>query len=111
MNPRSRRKSRILIIDDHPVVRKGLSLLMERTPDMMVCAEAEEASQIFKLVERSKPHASVLDLSLNDGSALNVLRELRREHSKIPVVIFSVSEEAHFGVRAIQAGAMGYVNK
>lgn len=105
------KKSKILIVEDHPVVRKGLSFLIQGTEDLAVCGESDEGSQVGRLIDQCQPDAVILDLSLKDGSGLETLKDIRKRFSTLPVLVFSASEESHYVERVLRAGAMGYLNK
>ena len=102
---------RILIADDHAVVRRGLKHIVSEQPDMTVDGEAENARQVLDLVRTDKWDVIVLDINMPGRSGLEVLKELRREHPKLPVLVLSVHPEDQYGVRVLKAGAAGYLTK
>jgi len=104
-------KTRILLTDDHPVMRKGLSLLIQHEPDMMVCAEAEDADGALRAVAEQKPDLAVVDISLKNSSGLELIKELHRRAPQMPVLVLSIHDENLYAERALQAGARGYVMK
>jgi DNA-binding NarL/FixJ family response regulator len=102
---------RILIADDHAIVRRGLKHIVSEQPDMTVDGEAENARQVLDLVRTDKWDVIVLDINMPGRSGLEVLKELRREHPKLPVLVLSVHPEDQYGVRVLKAGAAGYLTK
>lgn len=103
--------ARLLIVDDHPLVRHGLAELVAAAPDLALCGETGAAGEVLPLVERLKPDLVVLDLSLKDGDGLELLRALSEAAPATPVLVSTVHDEALFAERALHAGARGYVNK
>ena len=102
---------RILIADDHAIVRRGLKHIVSEQPDMTVAGEAENARQVLDLVRTDEWDVIVLDINMPGRSGLEVLKELRREHPKLPVLVLSVHPEDQYGVRVLKAGAAGYLTK
>jgi len=102
---------RILIADDHAIVRRGLKHIVSEQPDMTVAGEAENARQVLDLVRTDKWDVIVLDINMPGRSGLEVLKELRRAHPKLPVLVLSVHPEDQYGVRVLKAGAAGYLTK
>lgn len=102
---------RILIADDHPIVRKGLRQIVEAMPDLEVVAEAATADEVLSSVETVPCDVVVLDLGLPGAVGLSVLKSLRAMWPDLPTLILSIAPEDQFGVRAIKAGAAGYVAK
>jgi two-component system invasion response regulator UvrY len=101
----------ILIADDHELIREGLKKILKKEPDMEVMGEASNAQQVFELVKNRKLSIVLLDISMPGPSGLDVLAELRKEYPKLPVLILSMHPEDRFAVRALKAGAAGYVTK
>src|SRR5580692_9900579 len=101
-------KKRILVVDDHPVVRQGLALLINREPDMVVCGEAEEAMGAMHVLASAKPDVLIVDISLNGPDGLDLLKTVRISHSSLPVLILSMHDESIYAERALRAGANGY---
>jgi DNA-binding NarL/FixJ family response regulator len=102
---------RILIVDDHPIVRDGLKQILARTEDLVVEGEAASADEALSLVRASEWDLVVLDISLPGRTGIDLLRDLRRERPRLPVLILSIHPEEELGVRAVKAGASGYLNK
>lgn len=102
---------RVLVADDHPLLRNGLRQILAQEPDLMVGAEAEDSDQTLEYVEREPWDIVILDITMPGRSGLDVLRDIRRKHSELPVLVLSMHSEDHFAVRAIKAGANGYISK
>jgi two-component system invasion response regulator UvrY len=102
---------RIVIADDHPVVRQGIRQIVGAAGDMLVADEATDGRELLQRA-RSTPHDLVLlDLSMPATDGLDVLKQLKRERPKVPVVILTMSPEDQFAIRALKAGAAGYLTK
>ena len=101
----------ILIVDDHPLVRAGLASLISAEPDMEVAGEAATVSAAIDLIDRNKPHLAIVDLSLGDGSGLELIKRISARHSEVRLLVCSMHDEVLFSQRALNAGAMGYINK
>ena len=105
------KKCRVLLVDDHPIVRQGLSLLIDREPDLSVCGEAEDAHSVFHAITTLRPDLVVLDISLNGPDGLDVLKEIRTKTGSLPILILSMHDESIYAERAMRAGANGYIMK
>jgi DNA-binding NarL/FixJ family response regulator len=105
------KKSRVLLVDDHPIVRQGLALLIDRENDLCVCGEAEGAHSAFHAIATLRPDMVVLDISLNGPDGLDVLKEIRTNTTNLPVLILSMHDESIYAERAMRAGANGYIMK
>lgn len=105
------RKCRVLLVDDHPIVRQGLALLIDREPDLQVCGEAEGAHSAFHAIATLRPDIVVLDISLSGPDGLEVLKEIRIKTESLPVLILSMHDESIYAERAMRAGANGYIMK
>jgi DNA-binding NarL/FixJ family response regulator len=104
-------KRRILIVDDHPLVRAGLKGLIRGEPDLEVCGEAGTFSEALDVFQQTAPDLAILDLSLAEGSGLALIRRLSGPKRGTRVLVCSMHEESLFAQRALQAGAMGYLHK
>lgn len=109
--PSPAKKSRVLLVDDHPIVRQGLALLIDRESDLCVCGEAEGAHSAFHAITTLRPDMVVLDISLNGPDGLDVLKEIRTSTTNLPVLILSMHDESIYAERAMRAGANGYIMK
>ncbi|MGE0383324.1 MAG: response regulator [Gammaproteobacteria bacterium] len=104
--------TRVVIVDDHPLVRDGLRMIIDAEPGMTVCADAADAGQARRVIRQSNPHVAVIDLSLRGGgSGLDLVKWTALRHPQTRVVILSLHDEEIFGERALRAGAAGYVCK
>jgi DNA-binding NarL/FixJ family response regulator len=104
-------KTRILLVDDHAVVRFGIAQLINRQPDMAVCGEEEDASKAMGAIESLKPDLIIADISLKDSSGLELVRNIKAQFSKLPVLIVSAHDESIYAEIAFRAGALGYLMK
>ncbi len=104
-------KRRLLIVDDHPVMRMGLTSLINSKDHLEICAETGSAKAVLGLVEEHDPDLVLLDLTLPDGHGLEVLKDLSAMHPDVPVLILSSNDESVYAERALKAGARGYIMK
>lgn len=104
-------KARVLIVDDHPIVRHGLTFLINNQDDLEVCAEAETIRQALAAASEVTPDIALVDLSLKDESGLDLIKDLRARHPSLPILAVSIHSEALYAARTIKAGAKGYVAK
>ena len=105
------RKNKVFLVDDHPIVRQGLTLLINQERDLTVCGEAEEMHSALQSIESAKPDIVVLDISLNGPDGLDLLKHLRSRHPKLPVLMLSMHDESIYAERTLRAGANGYIMK
>ena len=104
-------KSRIFIVDDHPIVRQGLMQLINNESDLVVCGQGEDAYQALKIIRQLKPDLTLLDISLKDTGGIELLKELRAQDPNLQVLILSMHDESLYAERALRAGARGYIMK
>jgi DNA-binding NarL/FixJ family response regulator len=104
-------KHKVLVVDDHPVVREGLTERINRESDLVVCGEAQSAPEALRAIVRLQPDIVVLDLSLPKGHGLELIKDIRVMHPRLPVLVFTMHEESLYAERALRAGAQGYVTK
>ena len=104
-------KKRILVVDDHPVMREGLCSAVGTQNDLMVCGEAESWREALRKITSLKPDLVLLDLNLKDGNGWELLRQLSSEKLDTPVLVISVCDENIYAARLLQAGAKGYLMK
>jgi DNA-binding NarL/FixJ family response regulator len=103
---------RIVIVDDHPLFRKGLEQLINSSnDDFHICGEAGDAAEGMSVIRELKPDLAIVDLSLPGANGIELLKNIRAEFSKLPVLILSMHDESLYAVRALRAGAQGYVMK
>ncbi|QDV49643.1 response regulator [Gimesia fumaroli] len=101
----------IMIVDDHPIVREGYSRLIEREQGLQVCAEADSKVDAIKQVMNDPPDLIIVDLSLKDGSGLELIKDIKSQFKQIKMLTVSMHDETLFAERCIRAGALGFVNK
>ena len=104
-------KRTVLIVDDHPLLRQGLALLINQQEDMQVCGEAEEAHAAMHAVALRRPDIMILDISLNGPDGLELLKSIRATDPDLPILILSMHDEAIYAERALRARANGYIMK
>lgn len=102
---------RVLIADDHAIVRQGLKQILQDTQDMVAGGEAASGLQAVKMLREGKWDVVLLDISLPDKNGIEVLKQLKKEHPQLPVLILSMYSENQFAVRSLKAGASGYLCK
>jgi len=102
---------RVLIADDHAILRRGLAQIISEAGDMQVCAEAENSAQTIKFAREHALDVVLLDITLPDRNGLDTLKQLKKEKPKLAVLVLSMHPEETYGLRAIKAGASGYLNK
>jgi DNA-binding NarL/FixJ family response regulator len=105
------KKTRVFVVDDHPVVRQGLALMINQQPDLAVCGEAEDAHRALQEIAACRPDIVVIDISLNGPDGLDLLKMLRLHCPDLPVLILSMHDESVYAERALRAGANGYIMK
>ena len=103
--------ARILIVDDHPLVRTGFAQLIGDTPDLEVCGEAGDMSEALQLVESLKPELAIIDLSLAGGSGLDLIKMIIAHGYETLMLVASMHDELLYADRVLAAGARGYINK
>jgi DNA-binding NarL/FixJ family response regulator len=104
-------KARIIIVEDHPIVRRGLKQLIEMEADLNVCAEAEDAVTALQRVKELKPNLVIIDISLKAGSGLELIKDVNALFPNMPVLVVSMHDESFYAERVIRAGALGYIMK
>ena len=104
-------RTRVVIIDDHPIVRRGLSQLVSSMPDLEVAGEAESYAQALELLAQTPTDVAVVDLSLDDSSGLDLLGEIRTRFPSVKTIVFSIHDAELYAPRALRAGASGFVSK
>ncbi len=108
---RPRSKRRILIVDDHPLMRRGLTSLIDGEPDLRVCAEAATQRAGLEAVATCWPDLVIADLSLGDGDGLVMVREIHAGYENLPILVLTMHDTPADVRRALRAGARGYVSK
>ncbi len=102
---------KVLIADDHALIRKGLKQLLDDTDDMRVIGEAENGMQAIRMVEEAAYDVVLLDISMPDKHGVDVLKQLKINHPQLPVLMLSMHPEEQYALRSMKAGAAGYLNK
>src|SRR5205085_5714357 len=102
---------RVLLVDDHAVVRYDIAQMINREPDLVVCGEEEDASKALTAIETLKPNLVIADISLKDSSGLELMRNIKAQHSGLPVLVVSTHDESIYAEIAFRAGALGYMMK
>lgn len=104
-------RKKILIVDDHPMMREGLRGVINREPDLMVCGEAENAHQAVNAVQKLKPDLALVDITLPGKSGLELVKDLKVFHPHLPVLAISMHDESLYAERMLRAGASGFITK
>ena len=104
-------KKRVFLLDDHPIVRQGLSQLVNEQADLSVCGAAPDAATALDAIEQLAPDLLILDISLDGPDGLDFLKRLRLRESAPPVLVLSMHDESLYAERALRAGARGYIMK
>jgi DNA-binding NarL/FixJ family response regulator len=104
-------KKTVFVVDDHPLLRQGLAMLINREQDLMVCGEAEEAPAAMKAIAAARPDILIADISLSGPDGLELLKSLRTLYPDLPVLILSMHDESIYAERALRARANGYIMK
>lgn len=102
---------RILVVDDHPVVRQGIKHLLEHEPDLRICAEAESAGEALQALQKHKPDLVLVDISLKGTDGLELTKWIRAQNKKLPILVLSMHDESLYADRVLRAGAHGYLMK
>ena len=102
---------RIMLVDDHPIVRRGLRRLIESEPDLEVCGEAASVREARQAIREGAPDAVVADISLRDGDGIELVTDLHAHHPELPVLVLSMHDETVYAERLLAAGARGYIMK
>ncbi len=104
-------KYRVLLIDDHPILRKGLAELINQESDLIVCGEAEEAPKAFEAVGVLNPDVALVDISLKGGNGLELIKNIKARWPDLPLLVLSMHDETLYAERALRAGSLGYIMK
>src|ERR1700719_4196272 len=104
-------KKAVLVVDDHPLMRQGLAMLINQQQDLQVCGEAEEAVAAMQAVAQMRPDIMILDISLSGPDGLELLKNIRATDPELPVLVLSMHDEAIYAERALRARANGYIMK
>jgi DNA-binding NarL/FixJ family response regulator len=105
------KKVRIMVVDDHPIMREGLTRVIEETSDLMVCAQAESIQGALELIKKMVPDLIIVDIGLGGTNGLELIKDVKARHPKLPVLVHSMHEEQVYAQRSLHAGARGYLMK
>lgn len=103
------RKRTVLLVDDHPVVREGLTRRINSEEDLSVCAEARTPTEALRAMKQFQPDVVVVDLALTEGHGLELIKDIRSQPNRVPILVFTMFEESTYAMRALKAGAQGYL--
>jgi DNA-binding NarL/FixJ family response regulator len=111
MSEQPKEKSRLLIVDDHPLFREGLSQLISHDPDLVVCGEAADAAEALRVIPELNPDLVLVDISLGGASGIDLIKSIKDSYDDLPLLVISMHDESLYAERSLRAGAMGYVMK
>jgi DNA-binding NarL/FixJ family response regulator len=103
--------ARIVIVDDHPMLREGLAMRISAKPDLAVCGEAATEEEGLALVKRRSPDLVIVDISLKSGHGIDLIKRIKARHPKVKMLVVSGYDESLYAERSLRAGALGYLNK
>jgi DNA-binding NarL/FixJ family response regulator len=103
--------SKILITDDHPLVREGLKVRINDQPDMVVCGEAASVAESLQLLKTSRPDLVIVDIVLAEGHGLDLIKQVKSRFPDVKMLVVTAADDVLYGERALRAGAHGYINK
>ena len=107
----ARKVHEVLIVDDHPIVRAGLVQMINDDPDLEICGEASGIIEALRLIQERAPELVIIDISLKDGSGIELIKQIKAQDPAIRMLVSSMHEETIFSDRALHAGARGYISK
>jgi len=110
-NETSENKTKIVIVDDHPIVRQGLAELINHEGDLVVCGQAEDAHQAMKAIKELKPDMVIVDISLKETSGMELIKDIKARYPNLAVLALSMHDESLYAERSLRAGAKGYIMK
>jgi DNA-binding NarL/FixJ family response regulator len=105
------RTSRVFLVDDHPIVRQGLAMMIDAEDDLKVCGQGEEAHTALQAIVECKPDILIVDISLNGPDGLELVKHVRTVFAELPILVLSMHDEATYAERALRARANGYIMK
>lgn len=110
-NSRRGSKTKVFLVDDHPLMRQGIAQLINGQPDMTVCGEADDASSGLRGIEACHPDAAIVDISLRGTNGIELIKNLKALYKFLPILVLSMHDENVYAQRVLRAGALGYVMK
>lgn len=102
---------RVLVVDDHPIIREGLAMRIATQPDLVVCGEAATEQEALRLVRETRPDLAIIDISLKNSNGIDLIKQIKNSFPSTKMLVFSGHQESLYAERALRAGALGYVNK
>lgn len=102
-------KKKVFIVEDHPIMREGISQVINNEEDFIVCGEAGDVNKAMKAIIETEPHIAIVDISLEDGNGLDLVKNLKKRLPELPVLVLSMHDETVYAQRALKAGAKGYL--
>src|SRR5580693_6770621 len=104
-------KTKILLVDDHPLVREWLATLINQQSDLEICGETDSAPKALQMLGVVNPAVAMVDISMEGGSGIELIKNIKASHPSVQVIVLSMHDEALYAERALRAGARGYVMK
>jgi DNA-binding NarL/FixJ family response regulator len=104
-------KTKVLLVDDHPMVREWLATLINQQSDLEFCGEADSAPKAMQMVDLVRPDVAIVDISMEGGSGIELIKNIKASHPEVRVIVLSMHDEALYAERALRAGARGYIMK
>lgn len=111
LNPTGLKTKKVLIVDDHPLIREGLALRISSQPDLEVCGEATSADEALQQVKATQPDLAIIDIQLVESSGIELIKELQTRFPRVKTLVVSAYDDSLYAERALRAGALGYINK
>jgi DNA-binding NarL/FixJ family response regulator len=108
---RARKRTRILLVDDHPLVRERLAEVINREPDLLVCAEAEDRSEAIETIKARQPNLVIVDLTLKHSDGVELIKDIHSRWPRLLMLVVSMHDESLYAERVLRAGARGYITK
>jgi DNA-binding NarL/FixJ family response regulator len=102
---------KVLIVDDHPLIREGLALRVSSQPDLEVCGEAASAEEALEQVNTTNPDLAIIDIRLVESSGIELIKEIKARFPSVKMLVLSAYDDSLYAERALRAGALGYLNK
>jgi DNA-binding NarL/FixJ family response regulator len=105
------RRSKVVIVDDHPAIREALAFRISKLPEFEICGEAAEPAQALRIVEETDPDVAIVDISLKNGNGIDLIKRIKSRNDRIRILVWSMHGENMYAERALRAGALGYITK
>jgi DNA-binding NarL/FixJ family response regulator len=105
------KKAKVLVVDDHPIVREGLSQVINHESDLTVCGEAESAQRALQVIDSTRPDVVIVDISLERSNGIDLIKDLKSRYPRLLMLVLSTHDESLYAERSLRAGARGYVMK